>query len=516
MTYAGLIWDAAYVVSYNIILLLFCVGGLIAAKKAWTPLPWLLIGGTLYAVLYVSEFFYSTHVRNTLICEILVSLLILFIYYPKCLRVYKDKKKEKAAKKIEKNKSTTETQTSSNNDNGGWRCVKCGKVHFAYESSCSCGASKFDVEKREPVSEPITTKNMPPEENAYVPEIGPQRGTAPHRNAICSNCGATLPEGAKFCANCGSKVVALPAVKYCRFCGSKIQEGSKFCPQCGNRVDFSLPGQNAAQDEKEAEYSKEIEENSGDEAISTAVSQGRNVNSVSVSAAFSKLSSEQKTRFFPGQFAQAKKVIESFVYLLGDRNNYARLLELYITIAARVAMSFDSARIVPTVEARFSDLVPHNKTITLIECASRLYQDFAFLQKANTPEYSSFEKSFDQQHRDSYVENERNADDAIKLPYFGTSIENPIYAHSAAGSYNYLNKLYTADLVPLTWDRAGSIIVNSSKDPIDQYELLLPDGTAFQTLYVNMYSRETSQFYPKGLYSAGLREARGNAAPDTN
>lgn len=32
---------------------------------------------------------------------------------------------------------------------GGWRCTKCGKVHFAYESSCSCGTSRFGVEPKE-------------------------------------------------------------------------------------------------------------------------------------------------------------------------------------------------------------------------------------------------------------------------------------------------------------------------------------------------------------------------------
>ena len=27
----------------------------------------------------------------------------------------------------------------------GWICSKCGKKHYPYESSCSCGASRFDV-----------------------------------------------------------------------------------------------------------------------------------------------------------------------------------------------------------------------------------------------------------------------------------------------------------------------------------------------------------------------------------
>lgn len=27
----------------------------------------------------------------------------------------------------------------------GWRCTQCGKPHYDYETSCSCGKSKFDV-----------------------------------------------------------------------------------------------------------------------------------------------------------------------------------------------------------------------------------------------------------------------------------------------------------------------------------------------------------------------------------
>lgn len=28
---------------------------------------------------------------------------------------------------------------------GGWRCSDCGKAHYSYETSCSCGRSRFDT-----------------------------------------------------------------------------------------------------------------------------------------------------------------------------------------------------------------------------------------------------------------------------------------------------------------------------------------------------------------------------------
>ena len=30
----------------------------------------------------------------------------------------------------------------------GWTCPNCGKKHYPYETSCSCGASRFDAKKK--------------------------------------------------------------------------------------------------------------------------------------------------------------------------------------------------------------------------------------------------------------------------------------------------------------------------------------------------------------------------------
>lgn len=50
---------------------------------------------------------------------------------------------------------------------GGWRCSNCGKVHYSYETSCSCGKSIFDsasiVKKKEAV---IPTIDETLEENS--------------------------------------------------------------------------------------------------------------------------------------------------------------------------------------------------------------------------------------------------------------------------------------------------------------------------------------------------------------
>ena len=67
----------------------------------------------------------------------------------------------------------------------------------------------------------------------------------PHEDngIVCENCGAKLPEGAKFCLGCGQKIVLkgknLPIVqcrnypkrqKFCFVCGEKLE---KTCSKCG-------------------------------------------------------------------------------------------------------------------------------------------------------------------------------------------------------------------------------------------------------------------------------------------
>ena len=57
--------------------------------------------------------------------------------------------------------------------------------------------------------------------------------SASSSSAVCSDCGATIPNGAKFCPNCGK---ARPVNRFCPECGTKATEGSKFCAECGTKL----------------------------------------------------------------------------------------------------------------------------------------------------------------------------------------------------------------------------------------------------------------------------------------
>lgn len=65
----------------------------------------------------------------------------------------------------------------------------------------------------------------------------------------CSNCGASMPNGAMFCTNCGADMARSGPVQQprvprpgsgsgtpCPSCGSTVPEGYGFCPNCGSQV----------------------------------------------------------------------------------------------------------------------------------------------------------------------------------------------------------------------------------------------------------------------------------------
>ena len=54
--------------------------------------------------------------------------------------------------------------------------------------------------------------------------------------AVCSNCGAKLPQNAEFCMECG-KPVERTHPTHCPNCGVKVPDGAKFCVACGEKIE---------------------------------------------------------------------------------------------------------------------------------------------------------------------------------------------------------------------------------------------------------------------------------------
>ncbi len=77
--------------------------------------------------------------------------------------------------------ATRANQQSAVAKGEGWKCPKCGKTNFPYETSCSCGASRFGRTVDTPSSDNTGNSNVASEDQDSIPHI-----------FYCRNCGAAL------------------------------------------------------------------------------------------------------------------------------------------------------------------------------------------------------------------------------------------------------------------------------------------------------------------------------------
>ncbi len=84
-------------------------------------------------------------------------------------------------------------------------------------------------------------------------------------------------------------------------------------------------------------------------------------------------------------------------------------------------------------------------------------------------------------------------------PEYGFVPEKPIYTNGVDGEKQYLRSLRTSTGSVISWNRRGSIGVDGINGMIDIYDIFLPSGELYRTLYLNMYSPENSTHAPVGF-----------------
>lgn len=85
---------------------------------------------------------------------------------------------------------------------------------------------------------------------------------------------------------------------------------------------------------------------------------------------------------------------------------------------------------------------------------------------------------------------------------FGLVPEKPIYTlalDSVEGETKYLKRLTTTSGEAITWKRRGSIGADGINGMIDIYDIFLPSGELYKTIYINMYGAKTSNAAPQGF-----------------
>ena len=85
---------------------------------------------------------------------------------------------------------------------------------------------------------------------------------------------------------------------------------------------------------------------------------------------------------------------------------------------------------------------------------------------------------------------------------FGLVPEKPIYTLATKlveGEQEYLDQLYNEKGEKVKWLRKGSISVNNINGMIDIYDMYLPSGEFYKTIYINMYGARLSNSVPRGF-----------------
>jgi hypothetical protein len=101
-------------------------------------------------------------------------------------------------------------------------------------------------------------------------------------------------------------------------------------------------------------------------------------------------------------------------------------------------------------------------------------------------------------------------------PEFGLVPEKPIFTLATEiidGQRAYLGKLRTLNGDKITWKRIGSTSVEGINGMIDIYEIFLPSGDLYRTVYINMYGARTSKAAPAGFCFSEQRRVAVTPAP---
>lgn len=81
---------------------------------------------------------------------------------------------------------------------------------------------------------------------------------------------------------------------------------------------------------------------------------------------------------------------------------------------------------------------------------------------------------------------------------FGLETTNPIPFVDIPSSFEYLNRLKTANGQAIQYKRLGSTKVENVENPIDMYEISV-QGEILATLYVSPYQKHNCMTAPKGF-----------------
>ena len=174
-----------------------------------------------------------------------------------------------------------------------------------------------------------------------------------------------------------------------------------------------------------------------------------------------------------------------------DHLNY--VLGFYISVFSRTLV-MDPFEIRDSMVHRFRDL-PKD---LVVDCTA---ESLAYISLTNEKLAEKILGRFFL--RDMIEQNaEKNTEIETKYlndPQYGLKPEKPVFINGFGPHHIYLDALCTPDGVELKNDRRGSMQVSGIEGPVDVYDLFLPNGKKYMTIYLCLYGSKNSVIAPRGL-----------------
>lgn len=212
----------------------------------------------------------------------------------------------------------------------------------------------------------------------------------------------------------------------------------------------------------------------------------------------------------PGGEGQAKRIIKSIALILEeDSSRYnatkcEKVLQVYVSIFSRIILNqMNEERIRLSILAKEKELVSESNVDRIIAFTTITMHSPDFeLSTAQDDELIKLITDYSAASKDNQNKNEGVKNYHIGEEDYGLVLNKPVYTSSINGSNHYLSNLRSELGEKLTWDRMGSYVVSDVDGMVDQYEMYLPSGELYRSIYINMYSKTTAKDVPKGFLMA--------------
>lgn len=186
---------------------------------------------------------------------------------------------------------------------------------------------------------------------------------------------------------------------------------------------------------------------------------------------------------------------DEFLMLFGKKQKLSDAWHLLVEVFSR-SMIMEPDEIVESLSTgnRHRDLSKETLTACITESLGFLYaHDPAKKQRL------LFSIESERMVNRSAAKNRDLEDCHLEDPDYGLVPQKPVFVHGFGPHRKYLDRLLTSDGREISYDRRGSMIVDGIDGPVDIYDLSLPGGEKYMTIYLCLYGSKNSDTAPKGL-----------------